>query len=210
MASYYTSTATALGKTAGPLHPLWDGFVDAVLHALVDVADHNEACGLFTFVGGDLLAYFDDFACKRHEFFHGKMLLVRKEGGYREESRWFEDRYAGVTFAIHALYLRPSRTYLATKSHDECETLSLDAVYMRAAHDHESSWSDVQTIACGWIRAHMAARAIQRAWRRYVVRRRAARLIQARWRFVNVWPRHPVCMSRLKHEWGGMRQLSSH
>jgi hypothetical protein len=55
---------------------------------------------------------------------------------------------------------------------------------------------------CGWLRVIAASRSIQRAFRRFLKRQRAARTIQWRWRWVSSSPTFEMCRKRIAREYG--------
>lgn len=128
---------------------------------------------------------------------------------------WFDPRYAGVMFAIHAVSLCHECMEPGQFAYDRKAafiTKSLSAVFA-AQPDCIAfvngtgnvngiwpyDWTMFQKIGCHWIRANIAACSIQQAWRTHHLKYRAARLIQTRWRFVSAWPMHDVCKSCIRH-----------
>lgn len=92
-----------------------------------------------------------------------------------------------------------NHSYLTTSSCPEDDLLAL-----RLNGIHDCEWDVIANLGCAWLRVLMAARSVQRGWRLHRARSRAARLIQARWRFVVARPHHPVCKRRMMREFAAL------
>jgi hypothetical protein len=201
----YVARCNAIEAHLPPLAPVWSLFVDQVLlsHDAHDLRTTRELSALLR---GNVAIHYDDFVFKRHHMAFAKVLDdIDVDYPVEAPSRWSDPRYAGVVFAMHALLLWcenwasevlervTAASMRSVHAHDAriCSMIAADCWYL------DRDWLELRQTACAWLRSLQAARAIQRAWRRHAVRVRAARLIQARWRFVVAWPRHVVCRRRL-------------
>ncbi len=122
---------------------------------------------------------------------------------------WHRPRLAGALRAINSMYMMSERDVpdLVLLNHSYVTTSSCpeeDLLALRQNGIQDVQWDVIAHLGCAWLRVLAAARSVQRGWRRHRARSRAARLIQARWRFVVARPHHPVCQRRLMRELNGL------
>ncbi len=185
----------------------WQALCDFVLHhPLARPSDAYRVYGKYTVTAVDLSS--PDLTP-----FLTSMLLHQDAIAHSPSTEttrcWHRPRLAGALRALCSLYLMADR--------DVTETRLMVHAYVYAPCDDagdlsplcangidDVEWGVIARLGCSWLRAVAAARAVQRGWRLHRLRQRAARLIQARWRFVVARPSHPVCQRRLRRELSGL------
>lgn len=177
------------------MNPIWDKFIDRVLNARQVELSWDPYDG-YTYY---------DFLERRLERVSELMNhanLPNTEYG-SPDARWKQERFASVIFSVYSLFVHDSAL--------DFMKLAFESVFAHRArlkyclcfvgfyYDGFQEWEEVRLVALAWIRALIATRQIQRAWRKSKLSQNA-RFIQTRWRFLISNPRFELCKRRLLRE----------
>jgi hypothetical protein len=153
-----------------PMPEIWQTMVDFALRPYGGELEHKYVC-----VMGNALMAGTHLAEGHVNLFYGLQIFYQ---GHHEDRRWFQVRFAAPLFALSSLELRSRQREESDADAFDLSARAAEHAYVRSALSDEDieclvadgisnlDWEIVQRVSCAWLRTLLAARSIQRAWRR--------------------------------------------
>ena len=202
------------GHSVYDMTPVWKSFLDEVLYSLRNIRNKRAMINYIdiTFEEFETIQIDQGFAKQKCQIEIDSSIYNDVDN----PAALMDIRYANMLFAINSLTLsHKMRMESASFSSvfamklwyfypdDEGDESLFDAMDTNTNLFH-ASWSVLLDIALNWIRSLIMIRKIQRTWRSFSSRSRAAKSIQKHWRFVISNPKFNVCRVRLAYEFANM------